>query len=617
MRQRAQALASVVAASAWAGLALVAVGPAPPGVPWAGPAPAMAASAWAALWAFVILIAPALLMARRTTAPSPPRLRWLIAPMLVTATTYALARAAMPLRIQLPHESAFAAALVVGAVASLVLAGLRGTPRLALTCGALVAALWAWLGPIPQVAPEAAPVLVPVLAALAGTLSLQVQRWWPRPLVRAGLLAAAAQAVAVATVPVEPALHAPAGLGAVRALRAVGLGRGGLPPPSPAPPLGPLPRSHPRLVPGASPPDVVLISVDALRRDHVGPGHTPHIEAWARGALVFEDALAAAPLTDLSLRSTFTGWPPSDFDDGGVLVGMDRPLADLFAAVGYRTYALHSIPDLGELVTLGFQAGNASLAARHAADARASSAPELVALALDLLNSPRAAPRLLWLHILDVHAPFVPHPGLERFGGDVRGRYAQEVAWVDAALRPLLERLDDSVVTVVFADHGEYLGERGKRGHDLTLYPEVLRVPLLIKGPGIPPGRRTEGVSLVDVLPTLLQAAGVQGVEARAGISLLGPLPRRARLAEGRRPGGRARYAALIEPEAWLHCSETDAVCHDVMRPGDAASFIAPPARLLTRLSGYRAPDRQAGRKAMFWTRWGAPNDGGAEARRP
>ena len=136
---------------------------------------------------------------------------------------------------------------------------------------------------------------------------------------------------------------------------------------------------------------------------------------------------------------------------------------------------------------------------------------------------------------------------------------------------------------------------------------EVLRVPLLFKGPGVRPGRRTEGVSLVDDLPTLLAATGVQGVEARAGVSLLGPIPRRARLAEGRRSGGAARYAALIEGESWLHCSETDAFCHDVMRPGEAGSFVAPPARLTRRLSAYRSPARQARRKDRFWTRWGSP----------
>ncbi|HEX2882316.1 MAG TPA: sulfatase, partial [Polyangiaceae bacterium] len=381
---------------------------------------------------------------------------------------------------------------------------------------------------------------------------------------------------------------------------------------------GILPASQPKA--GTHRPDVVLLSIDALRADVLTPEYMPNLWRFAQRSRRYTQAYSAASFTDLSLRSLFTGWPASDFDITGVLTGMDRPLADLMSEAGWQTFALHPLPHLGELVLLGFQRVNDDPSARHRTP-NGTSAPQVTALALDLLQQPSTTPRLLWTHYYEPHHRYLRHAGFERFGDSSRGRYHQEVAFVDQQLAPLLEWLArpevaEHTVVILFADHGEYLGERGGRsGHDLTLFQPVLRVPLLVSAPDVPAATIDTPVSLLDVFPTVLNLAGISGVEPRAGFDLLHPPAHRVLLAEARDSRGGAPSIALRAEGKLLYCVESSnhcELCDERMDPECRHPDVSPGR--LTReplylemsllLDSYRNDARHRARKEAFGARW-------------
>jgi|GEM_PF-2306548 len=162
-------------------------------------------------------------------------------------------------------------------------------------------------------------------------------------------------------------------------------------------------------------------------------------------------------------------------------------------------------------------------------------------------------PFFLWVHYLDPHGPLVPPTeyipaddpcrdealeflanepeDLSRYTSDkadvTRILYDAEVRYVDAAVGRLRRKLEETGLTedtvfIVTADHGEELFERGKYNHGHTMYPELTRIPLLIYYPGYLDGkRRTDPVTLLDLAPTILDAAGVPVPATMEGESLL------------------------------------------------------------------------------------------------
>ena len=185
---------------------------------------------------------------------------------------------------------------------------------------------------------------------------------------------------------------------------------------------------------------------------------------------------------------------------------------------------------------------------------------------LDRLREPAGEPDppwLLWVHYQDPHGPYTPPPdhaqrarqlepeagrlevlqsnhggagipayqalGDERDVADYRAAYRGEVAYTDAEIGRLLEGLAErqllrSTLIAFTADHGEALGEHEvyfAHGHDLT--DELVRVPLLLRGPGLEPGRRQDVVSLLDLYPTLLRQLGVPEAGGASGRDLLAP----------------------------------------------------------------------------------------------
>ena len=135
------------------------------------------------------------------------------------------------------------------------------------------------------------------------------------------------------------------------------------------------------------------------------------------------------------------------------------------------------------------------------------------------------APFFLWLHYYDPHTPYEVPDGGTTFGDEPIDRYDAEIAFVDQHIGRLLEALDDqglasTTIIAVTADHGEEFYEHGQRYHARSLFNQVIRIPLIVRHPGSPPRTIDTPVSLVDVMPTLLDLAGVESPPSMNGQSL-------------------------------------------------------------------------------------------------
>lgn len=259
------------------------------------------------------------------------------------------------------------------------------------------------------------------------------------------------------------------------------------------------------------PSSVVLVTIDTLRADHVGTG-TPHLEALAREGALFTNAVAQSPLTLPSHSSILTGTNPTNHgvrDNGRYRLPEESvTLAELLKEAGYETAAFVGAFPVDSRFGLaqGFDRYDDSFSRSPSrvgfAERRAS---EVVDAASRWLREKPGKLSFAWIHLFDPHAPYEPpSPFPSNYGG--------EVAYTDAALGELLRGLDEETLIIVTADHGEGLDEHGERTHSLFVYDSTLKVPLILKGPGVPRGSTIrEQVRSIDVLPTILDLVGKEG----------------------------------------------------------------------------------------------------------
>jgi arylsulfatase A-like enzyme len=342
---------------------------------------------------------------------------------------------------------------------------------------------------------------------------------------------------------------------------------------------------------GQPPPDLVLVTLDTLRADHVGPrgvrgeSLTPHLDALAARGRVFEHAFTTMPTTAPAHASMLTGLHPREH---GIERNGDRGTPEALGAAslqrrlgdhGYSTGAFVTSHVFGgDAMGLGgFDVfDQAPGALRPGADA--------VAAALAWLED-ATRPFFLWVHLYDSHSPYGPakrkpaHYPVDhaRYGWVDRSHYADPAARAemaelyaagvqeaDAALGVLLaglERSGSSPLLLVTSDHGELLGERLDEagfayGHGSLLGDESLRVPMVLAGPGVSAGRIAVPVSVRDVYTTLLVAAGLPdpGAEVAGRFDLLGTLPsRRVVGAERRAFTATDRLKREIGEDAYAH----------------------------------------------------------------
>ena len=277
--------------------------------------------------------------------------------------------------------------------------------------------------------------------------------------------------------------------------------------------------------------NVVIITLDTTRADFLGvyaAGRqaTPVLDRFAASSAVFDDAVTVAPLTLPSHCSLFTGLLPPQH---GVRDNADSPLrprhptlAGMLRDRGFETgaFVASTVLAADRGLARGFTTYRETSAQAGPPARRSRCADAVIDEALGWLETHRRAPYFLWVHLYDPHAPYdAPEPFAARFAGEP---YAAEIAFMDAQLGRLLERIDPSrTIIVIAADHGESLGSHGEAEHGFALYQPALHVPLIVRAPALAPQRVAGVVRLVDVMPTVLELLGVSSVPEIDGVSLL------------------------------------------------------------------------------------------------
>ena len=278
--------------------------------------------------------------------------------------------------------------------------------------------------------------------------------------------------------------------------------------------------------------NLVLITIDTLRADHVGAygyarAQTPALDELARSGVRFDRAYAAAPITLPSHATLLTGrYPPGHgARDNGMAMQSVPTLATVLKARGFKTAAFVAAFPLDHQFGLsrGFDVYSDRLG-RDAAGRLANERPaaQVVDEAIAWIKSlpaPPAPPALpaffLWVHLFDPHAPYgdasvnTPFDGAQ--GRPVLDRYDEDIATADREAGRLLKALAPRTDTLVVAasDHGEAFGEHGEYAHSIFIYDTTLRVPLIMNGPGLRPVVVPDAVTLADVAPTIARLLGV------------------------------------------------------------------------------------------------------------
>jgi arylsulfatase A-like enzyme/Tfp pilus assembly protein PilF len=294
--------------------------------------------------------------------------------------------------------------------------------------------------------------------------------------------------------------------------------------------------------------NVLLITIDTLRADRVGAfggpaGLTPSLDRLASEGVRLTRAYTAAPLTLPAHASILTATSPPVHGlrtNGLFRLGPAIPtLATVLKGAGYRTGAFVGsfVLDARFGLNRGFDEYDDRYGEKRAGDPAEGAerrGEEVVKPALAWINatasaqSPAASPQPLaptpwfaWVHLYDPHEPYrAPEPYASQ-----HQPYDAEVAYADATVGRLLAGLPqgalDRTVIMVAADHGESLGEHGERSHGVFIYDVTMRVPWIIRTPGLRHGVSDALVRLIDLAPTILDLVGVAGQPEFEGRSLV------------------------------------------------------------------------------------------------
>lgn len=296
---------------------------------------------------------------------------------------------------------------------------------------------------------------------------------------------------------------------------------------------------------GAPRPNVLVITVDTLRADHLGSygykmASTPNIDALAAEGVLYRNAVCSAPITLPSHCSIMTGlYPPAHGvrDNGTFALGDDAvTLADRLKAEGYETQAFVSALVLDRRYNLskGFDGYDDNLWAEDAPKLfmiRKRPGNKTIDRVTDWIEKwsgrEERKPFFVWVHLFDPHQPYNAPTWARALAPTP---YDAEITFVDRQLGRLFDALRakgvlDNTLIVFTADHGESLGEHQEKTHAIFIYDATVRVPLIIRYPRLfPKGSTYEGpVRSVDIAPTVLSALKLPGGNETQGIDLLPP----------------------------------------------------------------------------------------------
>jgi hypothetical protein len=366
--------------------------------------------------------------------------------------------------------------------------------------------------------------------------------------------------------------------------------------------------------------DVLLVSVDALRADHVSAyGYTrpttPNLDALARQGALFESAYCPTPHTSYSVTSLMTGKAMRPLMALGLGSGSETWATQL-RRYGYRTAAFYP-PAVFYIDADRFGAFEERRLDFEYAKVQFSTAEERVDEVLRYLEEAPPMPVFLWVHLFEPHEPYVMHSSHPFGGVDPKpvDAYDSEIAYADAAIGKLVaevQRKRPGAVVIVTADHGEEFGEHGGRYHGTTCYEEQVRVPLLVVGPGVAPRSVPSVVQTIDLLPTVLSALGIPR-PARVRGRDLGPLLRGGASTEepGLAYAETDDYALVARGKDRLICARKVSACalYDLRQDPGETTDVGPTHPELTReLRGVLAGvEREAGRYEAGATPWPDP----------
>jgi arylsulfatase A-like enzyme len=335
-----------------------------------------------------------------------------------------------------------------------------------------------------------------------------------------------------------------------------------------------------------SPRNVLLIGIDTLRADHAtlssadgGRELTPHLAALASRGTRFDAAVSQSPWTMPAFASILTGRYPHEH--GAIsLAGSLRPeevtLAEVLREAGWATRAVvsHEYVDRWH----GFAQGFERFDQRNVKGHEAITSADVTDAAIAELSQAGSQPLFLFVHYFDPHYEYRDHAAIayaDSYQGWLRGQlhfdnlvknrqlvgpaelefvkdlYAEEVAFTDREVGRLLEfvraqGLEEDTLVAVVADHGEEFLDHGNFGHTTTLYEELVHVPLVIAGPGVPAGARFgEPVETRALFGTLLELCGVDYAPRSRERSLL-------RAPEGSPEGAKGGAEAMAFSTVWL-----------------------------------------------------------------
>ncbi len=292
--------------------------------------------------------------------------------------------------------------------------------------------------------------------------------------------------------------------------------------------------------PDPSPRHVVLVFLDTTRADHLGTyGYrrdtTPTLDALAAEGAVFESARTIAPWTLPSVRAALSGAQPERWAE-------QQPLQTLLEADGFATMASFSNVFMTPAFGMDRDWDTRWFHTRNRAE-------DIVDHGLTFLDAHAERDALVLLQFMDAHKPYsepeqylgrwapepwegpsiktealrrLPedHPKIDEVREYVMGRYDQSLRYIDDQLARLLAQVRDDAIVVVWADHGEEFWDHGGFEHGHTFYDELLHVPLIVRAPGVPPGRLDTPVSLLDLAPTVLDLVDLPIPDGLDGDSL-------------------------------------------------------------------------------------------------
>ena len=314
--------------------------------------------------------------------------------------------------------------------------------------------------------------------------------------------------------------------------------------------------------------NVILITIDSLRADHLGSygyfrNTSPNIDRFADDGVLFTSAYAQASATSQSLSSLMTSKSPTRFPGSYRLGGhkLDEEkvtLAEMLRENGYITGGIVTNSWLKE--GRGFDQGFDYYYFKFRGDTFQPpyiSSDRVTKLGLNWLKWNKDQKFFLWLHYMEPHTPYISHeeyqydPGYQgkfkdSFGAPAtinkyknpdlnltdeelyhaQALYDGEINYVDNSIGALLSELKEmglynNTVIIITTDHGEEFKDHKSIGHGHTLYNELINVPLIIRVPGSAKIKTDRQVRLLDVVPTVLDILKIETNSSFDGVSLL------------------------------------------------------------------------------------------------